>query len=557
MSTVSCSFRNRNISAGLLVIICVLCLLPYIDKSFHIDDPLFIWIAKHIQSHPFDYYGFTVNWYGFEMPVYEINKNPPLVSYYMALAACFLGWSEPAIHAVFLIPAAVVVVTTYCLAKELCKQPFMAALISICTPVFMLSSTTVMCDMLMLSLWMSSLCLWRHGIRHNNIMMLCTSSLLVSACALTKYFGICLIPLLFVYSITEKRSLGQWIWFLVVPLILVGTYQWATNIMYGKNLILDAGSYALSNRDVSHFAQLASATVTGMAFVGGCCAGILFFAPVLWKISSLIIYFLVILLVVTLSLSSNILNNFPMAGADGINWVTVIQMPFFIAAGVCFLVLTVTDYMQKRDADSLLLFLWSIGTIVFAFYVNWTVNGRSILPLVPVIGILIVRKYDRLKVAPGLIKYVPLVPALVVALLVTHADYTLANSARKAAIEIHETYRNEAGTLWFEGHWGFQYYMQMVGAKPLDYTNPKLKKGDIVIVPATNSNLRPIFKHLALPIKTFQFDTLSFLSTMNGQFGAGFYTDRFGSLPFIFGRNISENYYAYRMIRDKNTKFIF
>jgi hypothetical protein len=39
-------------------------LLPFIGKPLHIDDPVFLWCARQIQSHPFDFYGFKVNWFG-------------------------------------------------------------------------------------------------------------------------------------------------------------------------------------------------------------------------------------------------------------------------------------------------------------------------------------------------------------------------------------------------------------------------------------------------------------------------------------------------------------
>ena len=41
--------------------------------------------------------------------------------------------------------------------------------------------------------------------------------------------------------------------------------------------------------------------------------------------------------------------------------------------------------LTRRDA--LLLALWILGTCVFAALLNWTTNGRSILPLVPAAAI--------------------------------------------------------------------------------------------------------------------------------------------------------------------------
>ena len=36
----------------LLALIVLVALAPFLTKPFNIDDPLFIWVVKHIQSHP-------------------------------------------------------------------------------------------------------------------------------------------------------------------------------------------------------------------------------------------------------------------------------------------------------------------------------------------------------------------------------------------------------------------------------------------------------------------------------------------------------------------------
>ncbi len=75
------------------------------------------------------------------------------------------------------------------------------------------------------------------------------------------------------------------------------------------------------------------------------------------------------------------------------HWVIIsIQLILFIAGGISTLALAIADYRRERDADSLLLLLWVVGTFWFTAYLNWTVNARSILPMVPAIGILLARR---------------------------------------------------------------------------------------------------------------------------------------------------------------------
>ena len=80
------------------------------------------------------------------------------------------------------------------------------------------------------------------------------------------------------------------------------------------------------------------------------------------------------------------------------HWFLVgIQLTFFIAAGFSVMALAAADAWKRRDADSLLLMLWVFGTFIFTGFVNWTINARSVLPLIPAAGILLARRVDALR----------------------------------------------------------------------------------------------------------------------------------------------------------------
>src|SRR5437870_13054729 len=64
----ACSVERRNATmrpAGayfLLAALTILCLVPFSSRAFHTDDTLFIWAAQNITKHPFNPYGFQLNW---------------------------------------------------------------------------------------------------------------------------------------------------------------------------------------------------------------------------------------------------------------------------------------------------------------------------------------------------------------------------------------------------------------------------------------------------------------------------------------------------------------
>src|SRR6516162_7575253 len=126
-----------------LALLTIAALAPFLGKPFNLDDPLFVWAAQHIQSHPANPYGFQVNWFGSTQPMWAAMLNPPLMSYYLAGAAIIFGWSELGLHSACVLLAVSVVLGTYRLAKKFCRRPWLAALAALFSPGFLVSSSTV------------------------------------------------------------------------------------------------------------------------------------------------------------------------------------------------------------------------------------------------------------------------------------------------------------------------------------------------------------------------------------------------------------------------------
>lgn len=539
----------------------IACLLPFLNKAFHIDDPLFIWSAKHIQTSLFDFYGFMGNWYGMEMPMAEVIKNPPGTSYFIALVGFLFGWSEIALHTAFMIPALAAISGTYYLGKQFCSRPELAALAALLTPAFLVSSTNTMCDLMMLSLWVWSVVFWVEGIKANKPLKLLFSAGLISLCALTKYFGMALIGLLFFYSLMEKRRPGVWFFFLLIPILALMGYQWATYILYGRGLLSDASSYAM-NYTWKGFSNVFSKGLVGLTFAGGCMIVPLFYIPFLWSRRTIASGIVLILFLIGALIFMGKIQRIPVHAGDELRWSFLLQFSIMAIVGISILGLAIADFLKCKDAVSLLLLLWIVGTFIFATFINWTINVRSFLPMVPAVGILLIRRINQLgKICQqkGCWRATwPLIPSLVVVMLVCWSDYMWANTARTAAVVIREKFVNHPGRVWFQGHWGFQYYMEAAGAKSLDFKHSKTAFEDIIIVPHNNSNVSPLRKEMVKLITTFQFKSsgspLQWLTTKHRKLGAGFYSSISGPLPFAMGTVGPEKYYAYTLKKRKRNK---
>ena len=162
--------------SALLGILVVACLAPFLGKAFHIDDPLFVWGGHQIVGSPWDPYGFWVNWNLFPEPLYQVSQNPPLASYYMAAVSPVVGWSERALHAAFLVPALAAVLGTYGMARKFTRRPLLAALATLAAPGFLVSSTGLMCDVMMVASFTLAILAWLEGLDRKRPLLLASAS---------------------------------------------------------------------------------------------------------------------------------------------------------------------------------------------------------------------------------------------------------------------------------------------------------------------------------------------------------------------------------------------
>jgi 4-amino-4-deoxy-L-arabinose transferase-like glycosyltransferase len=373
----------------LLTALTLACLLPFSGKPFHMDDPLFVWAARHIVQQPMNPYGFDVEWYMSANRMAVVTKNPPLACYYGALITIVAGVSERAWHFGFLIPAVAVVLGTFRMAKRFTGKPLLAALVVLFAPGFLVSATGVMCDTMMLALWVWAAIFWMEGVDRNRIAHLLLGGVLVALCALTKYFGMCLIPLLLVYSIFRARGFSKTLLYLLVPVALLAAYQIWTGHLYGRGLLSDAMAYAGTHQDET--TSLLGKTLEGLAFTGGCALAALTFVPWLWsRIKAAAtcaagVFAGILVAMHQVKIGAPLLVHWTRAG---------IEVGVLVIGGVSLLALLFSDVWKLRDSDSSFLGLWTLGTFVFAVFLNWTVNARSILPLIPAAGILLARRIE-------------------------------------------------------------------------------------------------------------------------------------------------------------------
>jgi 4-amino-4-deoxy-L-arabinose transferase-like glycosyltransferase len=530
-----------------VLFITLACLLPFLGKPFHIDDPLFLRAARQIREHPADFYGFTMNWLGTPMPMVKDFDNPPLTCYYIALAAAVVGWSEPALHLAFLLPALAAAAGIFVLAQRFTSRPGLAAVAAVLTPVFVISATTLMCDVMCLALWIWAVATFVKGLEQNDWKWLLAAGLLAGLATLTKFTGLALVPLLAFYAFVRQRKFGRWLVALLIPVLFAAGYEWITRRWYGQGMLLAAGAFASEDRSGTQGGLLEKALV-GLGFLGGCFLPVLFYLPMIWS-RRLAVLWLGLLAPCVAALFGQ--PHFkPLLTQDGhLNAATFLEAAVFLAGGILVLLITGADFWHRRDPDSMLLVLWVLGLLTFAVVLNWTINGRSLLPALPAVGILLARRLETRWPAsrPARRAWLlgPAVLAAALSLRLAQADARLAATNRLAAEQLWDHYHKPGNTVWFEGHWGFQYYLEKQGGKAIDLNDPKKAGGDILIIPANASNLYQPPMELVQLVAKVDYLPDACCSTMNNLAGAGFYASVHGPLPFVIGRLEPDRFYIF------------
>ncbi len=519
-----------------------LCTL-FLGKAYHIDDTLVMWTAQQIASHPADFYGYDVNWYGFMQPMARANLNPPGIAYYTAVFGSLFGWSEPVMHGAIALMAIVLVLGVYWLARQMGAAPLPAAGLALVSPGVLVSMGTLTTDIPMTALWIWAIALWLRGLDERHSAANVISGILIGIAALTKYFAICLVPLLLVYTLLSGRRRWMRAAWLIIPIFMVGLFELYTRQLYGVGHIFESLGIAKLYHE-RYTVDAGQKILAALAFLGAGGAPALFVAPWLWKRTgriALIAGGLVLAVGTTILAKSGW-----QVRAEPISypWWFWLQYGLWIAAGIHVIAVALADVWSRRDRDAVLLGLWLGGTLFYGIFLYHFINIRVILPVLPAVALLCVRRLQEqgktgTSPLPRAI-WIAAAGGLALSLLVAHADTALANSARTAAERIAAEKRD--GRTWFSGHWGFQYYMEARGAKPIDMTHPDFRVGDTVVTPMNASNRIKIRRTAASIDESFDLPVCSWLTTMRVECGAGFYSDLWGPLPFVFGPVPPEHY---------------
>jgi hypothetical protein len=210
----------------LAIIALVLALrLPFLHQAIQGDDLYYLYGAQHAQIEPLhpDHAKYL-----FQGDLVEMrgNSHPPLNSWILGALLWACGdVREVPFHLAYSIFSVIAALAMFSLARRFCGNPFLATLLFIAVPAFVVNGNSLETDLPLLALWMLAVAWFVKGVEDNSGLALIGSALAAGLAALDAYQAIFLVPILAFYLWQKgNRSALAWCVIFGAP-VAIGIWQ--------------------------------------------------------------------------------------------------------------------------------------------------------------------------------------------------------------------------------------------------------------------------------------------------------------------------------------------
>lgn len=530
--------RRRREAIGVAAL-ATLAPLLFLDAAVGIDAPVFVAVAEQIVRAPGDPFGFEMVWDPTAPQAARFNRNPPLVSYWLAPWIALFGDRDWALHAALLPFPALAALAFLGIARRLAAPGLAPTLLLVTTPAFLVLSTTLLLDVPLLACMLGAVYALLRSRESDAVRWQWLAGAAAAAAGLTKYVGFSTAPLLAAGVLLLWGRPGPALLRTLLPPLLVWT-GWGvwTALLYGNPHFLGSTDVVTdkSFEPDEFWNQLVSTPV----YYGGA----LVFPILLWAFALFRGRRGTELALLGLLL-----------GTVGAWWVLPdgepsrrnpigVEESVFAALGFAGAFLLCVAALRPRrwlsDRVEAFLALWLGGLLVFSALLNWHVNSADALLAAPPLLLLLFRdeglRPGRRRTAVCVAVMLPL------SLLLAHAEATQSNAYRKAAARIALEIGEQPGARWSVGQWGLQHYLGRVGfaaVEPPMYGRSDLAVDDWVATGRNVSQMDVDVNMSRYQLRrswTWEERSWNPLRTTNPDAGAGFYSHHYGHVPFAWSR---------------------
>ena len=546
-------FKLKNPTVAAVVVIATL--LPFLKKAYFQDSYIYLKPAEYILQKPLDPYGISLGCRG---DLFFKETHPPLTSYILASVAYFGNLnSEWEVNLIYILLAGLTAACVYLLSKEYIKNGLLASLLACISPSFLICFSQVNADPITLFFWILTLALLFEAVRTRHMATFLLSGISAGFASLSSFQSLMLLPLCTFYLILKKVKIDKILYFLLAALGIFSLWCVENLFYYGKLQLLNAsgagevkiGLHLIGNKLISAFSIIGGAGVFPFLYI-------YFF----YKIKNWLRIFFIITAITFLFVFYSKFEDIALYSIH-----QKILLSFFLACGI-----TATTLMLKELAmllfghgphasksENALFLLWFWGVIIYNILLMPFESARYLLPAFVPLVIVLIRKIEE---AGAVVDYKqPVVAAIclnsILCVGLLYSDYKHADIYRDLASKIKIGKLNNK-KVYFDGNWGFWYYMERQGAiRAYNYGNT-IADGNLFVRPIYSSPKpleRDFDSHLNL-LKSKTYNESFPLRLLSKPSQAGFYSQVWGFLPYSFSREPLDTFSIYQYREEGNAQ---
>jgi len=536
--------RNESVKwkvVAAIVAAWVLVQIPFLLTAIRVDETNIIRIAEQIERQPSDPYSFYINWGGIDDEAFHILANPPGVPYWLALWGSAFGWSESVLHASMVPFGAIALLGFALLAREFNVDPRLGTLLMIASPAFFLCAQVVMPDIAMFAGFVVAMAAAMRYRRTGERWLVPLGFVAGALTPFLKYNGSLVGPLLaIIWLYGRGRRMGLFV-IMAGPAVGLGAWSFWSLMYYGRIHLLT-------------IAEFESAGITNImtAVIGFFGLGVVPLVLATMKsprgLSNGALHLVTALGGIMMAVLANTLLAVdpPYAVMFGVS--AAIGFRFAVVWG-----LVLFNWIREKGVEDAVLLGWVAIVMWFQFGLLFA-SVRYLLPMLPPVILIILR--HRLVDMSGRLARVGLAACIVLSVSVAIGDARSSNLYRRFVHEVAiPEVANRTGRFFFDGHWGFQYYMEPVGGQILNYfKQPKWQVGDVLVIARVPF---PSYSH-PTPTKAIDFELTEYVwspewpvravdcSAWANFYGPGVLSCKGISLPFGFSTKAADVFAIYR-----------
>jgi hypothetical protein len=446
-------------------------------KPLHVDDPFIYEIARRILEHPLDPYGFDIFWLQWPQPVHE-ELTPPLLPYWWALILRVAGESTVAWKLGLFPFAALLSVSLFSVLRRFTGRLALPLVILCLFSPALLPGFNLMQDIPAQALGLTAFALYLVAFERRSLRLAGAAGIVLGLATQTKYTAVAILALILLHGLLRRRwapaalcaSLG---------LLLFAGWELFMTQTYGQGMFLGQVRHGMfwypRALMIRPLVTLLGALLPAVALLG--LGGLGLRPPLAAVVGAMAL------------------------GATASLLVFPIEAPVFLMLGILVLGVTLLSALGllrvgsgfsprrllARHPTELLLLGWLAIELAVYFAASPFPAVRRVLGVALASTVLIGRWAALGGRLPG--RRVATVASVLVGLTLGLSyflvDLSDADAQREAAGQAAAGVRavNPDATLWFTGHWGFQFYAEQAGMLPVVPDGSRLEAGDWLVVP--------------------------------------------------------------------------